>query len=286
MDGGIRRGSSSVTQFAMYQSLFRLILPFSLLLACGRSNHTAEMQIMTDSLGSGPAQVMDKSQMRDEEPAGETIERKVIRQGDITFETRDADRTRADIRRAVGHMGGFLSGDNAYASGDQIEYRLDVRIPAERFDSLLLLISEKAGRIESRNISSQDVTSEFIDVLARIRTKKELEQRYLQLLAKASTVEEILSIERELGTLRSDIESIEGRMKYLSDQVAMSTLTVTFHEKASSGSDFGHGFAEALRNGWANILSFILDIVGYWPFLLIGTVTFLGYRRWRLVQKK
>lgn len=270
----------------MYQSLFRLILPFSLLLACGRSNHTAEMQIMTDSLGSGPAQVMDKSQMRDEEPAGETIERKVIRQGDITFETRDADRTRADIRRSVGSLGGYLSGDNAYASGDQIEYRLDVRIPAERFDSLLLLISEKAGRIESRNISSQDVTSEFIDVQARIRTKKELEQRYLQLLAKASTVEEILSIERELGTLRSDIESIEGRMKYLSDQVAMSTLTVTFHEKASSGSDFGHGFAEALRNGWANILSFILDIVGYWPFLLIGTVTFLGYRRWRLVQKK
>lgn len=268
----------------MYFSPFRLILPLALLIACGRTQPAAEMQMVTDSVGPGPAPAEQKSQMRDDGPAGETIERKVIRQGDISFETRDAVRTRADIRRSVGSLGGYLSGDNAYASGDQIEYRLDIRIPAYRFDSLLLLISEKAGRIESRNISSQDVTSEFIDVQARIRTKKELEQRYLQLLAKASTVEEILSIERELGTLRSDIESIEGRMKYLSDQVAMSTLTVTFHEKASSGSDFGHGFAEALRNGWTNILSFILAILGYWPFILIGAITILGYRRWRRVH--
>jgi hypothetical protein len=286
MDSGIRRGSSSITQFAMYQSLFRLILPFSLLLACGRSNHTAEMQIMTDSLGSGPAQVMDKSQMRDEEPTGETVERKVIRQGEISFETKDARRTRDFIRVAVEQHGGYLSGDNAYTNGERIDYRVDIRIPADRFDSLLLLISEKAGRIESRNITSQDVTSEFIDVQARIRTKKELEQRYLQLLTKASTVEDILSIERELGNLRSDIESIEGRMKYLSDQVAMSTLTVTFHEKGSTGSAFGHSFAEALRNGWTNILFFLLAIVGYWPFILIGSFTLLGYRRWRRVQKK
>ena len=73
-------------------------------------------------------------------------------------------------------------------------------------------------------IDSQDVTEEYIDITARLKTKKELEARYLELLKKANKVEEIVSIEKEIGNLRSDIESIEGRLRYINNAVAYSTL--------------------------------------------------------------
>jgi len=262
--------------------LLALFLPLSMLLACSLSQPGTDMLMTVDSLApTPPAQARE---MRETEPAatgGQPIERKIIRQGDIAFQTRNAARTRTDIRNTVARLGGYVSGDNAYASGDRTEYRLDIRIPADRFDTLLLQISEQAGHIDSRNISSQDMTAEFIDVQARIRTQKQLEARYLELLKKASTVEEILSIERELDTLRAEIESVEGRMKYHSDQVAMSSLTVTFYEKAASGFGFGHRFIDALGNGWKNIMAFSLSLVSLWPFLLIGTLAVWGFRKWR-----
>jgi hypothetical protein len=263
-----------------------LLLPtLTLLLACGRTNPGMELQTTNDSLAFAPSE--NTREFRKQEPGTPAvatpppIERQIIRQGDISFQTDDAAKTRSEIRRTVAALGGQISGDNAYASTDRTEYRLDIRIPAQRFDSLLLRISEKAGHIESRNISAQDVTSEYIDVQARIRTQKQLEARYLELLKKASTVEEMLAIERELGTLRAEIESVEGRMKYLSDQVAMSSLTVTFYEKAASGFGFGHRFIDALGNGWKNIMAFSLSLVSLWPFLLIGTLAVWGFRKWR-----
>ena len=263
-----------------------LLLPtLALLLSCGRSHPAMDQLTTIDSLAPTPAEhKLERPGEEAETPAPSTpqpIVRKIIRQGDISFQTDDAPQTRSEVRRIVAALGGYISGDNSYATDDRTEYRLDIRIPAHRFDSLLLRISEKAGHIESRNISAQDVTAEYIDVQARIHTQKQLEARYLELLKKATTVEEILSIERELGTLRAEIESVEGRMKYLSDQVAMSSLTVSFHEKASSGPGFGHAFGQALRAGWKNILSLTLTIVRLWPLLVVAPLAVWGFRRWR-----
>jgi hypothetical protein len=196
-------------------------------------------------------------------------ERKVIKRGEIRFQTRSIQETTSFITKNVNELKGYISSDNIYNSDDRITQRIEIRIPADSFDDLLLRISESAKKIDFKNVQVQDVTEEYIDVETRIKTKKELESRYRALLAKASTVEEILSIEKELGTLRSDIESIEGRLKYLKDQVSLSTLSVEYYELTRSTLNFSSKLGHAVVSGWKLLLGFIVGLVNLWPFIII-----------------
>ena len=197
------------------------------------------------------------------------VERKIIREGDIRFETNNAEETKDLISKAVSDFKGYISSDNVYTYKDKVEHRIVIRVPAGNFDSLLNKISASARKIESKNINVLDVTEEFVDIEARIRTKKDLENRYKELLKKATKVEELLAIEKEIGTLRADIESIEGRLKYLSDRVFYSTLTVTFYEKTAVPFAFFSKIGSALRNGWTNLLWSIVGLTHIWPLLII-----------------
>lgn len=196
-------------------------------------------------------------------------QRKLIRNGDIRFQTRDLSSTGDFIISTVQSMDGYISGDNIFDSEDRITRRLDIRIPAGRFDSLIDTISSNAKSVEFRNIHLQDVTEEFIDIEARLETKKELESRYIQLLQKAQKVEEILAIEKELGTLRADIEAIEGRLKYLNDQVGFSTLNAEFYQLKSSANNFSSRVGSAFVEGWRWLILTLVGLVHLWPFLLL-----------------
>jgi hypothetical protein len=216
-------------------------------------------------------------------------ERKVIRKGEISFRTKDTRETSAFITGVVKELEGYIAGDNVYNSGDRSTQRMEIRVPSVHFDDLLKRISENAQTLESKNIEVQDITEEYIDVEARIKTKKELENRYMELLSKAKTVEEILSIEKELGTLRSDIESIEGRLKYLKDQVSFSSLSVEFYQVTGSTFNFSSRFGLALVTGWKWLLEFIIGVVHFWPFILIlvtAVLTTLGVTRKKRALRK
>lgn len=215
-----------------------------------------------------------------------TVERKIIKQGEISFETSDADATRATITKTATDLKAYIADDNTSNYGDRTEYRITIRVPSDKFETLLDSISKSAQKLESKNINALDVTSEYIDVEARLKTKKELETRYKELLKQANKVEEILNIEREIGTLRSDIESIEGRLKYLTDHVAYSTLTVVFYQKPNTDFGFGSKIGQALGNGWTYLLWFLLGLVNMWPFLLIAVTIIVIIKRIRKKRKE
>lgn len=196
-------------------------------------------------------------------------ERKVIKKGEIKFQSHSIQETTKFITDNVKNLQGYISSDNVYNSEDRITQRIEIRIPASSFDDLLSRISASIKNIEYKNVQLEDVTEEYIDVESRIKTKKELEDRYTELLSKAKTVQEILSIEKELGTLRSDIESIEGRLKYLKDQVSLSTLTVEYYQLTSTTLNFSSKLGQAFITGWKFLLSFIIGVVHLWPFIII-----------------
>jgi hypothetical protein len=213
------------------------------------------------------------------------IQRKVIKEGTIRFETINSARTRKTILQNATEFKGYLSRDDIQKYGENTEYEITIRVPSENFEVLLESISQDAQNIDSKSIKALDVTEEFLDVEARIKTKKELEDRYKELLKRANTIDEILSIEREIGTLRTEIESIEGRLKYLKDRVTFSTLTVIFYENTSVNDSFGFSskFINAIHDGWINILWFLITLTQIWPFLLIGVMVIVVIKR---VKKK
>lgn len=211
--------------------------------------------------------------------------RKVIKEGTISFETNDARKTGEQIARAVQINRGFIAEESQSDYDLMVEHRVTIRVPADNFDSLLEAISKGVDKMKSKKINAQDVTEEYVDVESRIKTKKELENRYRQLLQKATKVEEMLSIEREMGILRTEIESIEGRLRYLKDRVAFSTLTVIYHETSPTSPGFMGKLGEAIRDGWNNLLAFLVVVVSLWPFLLLGTAFLLLLQQYRKNKK-
>ena len=97
--------------------------------------------------------------------------------------------------------------------------------------------------------------SNEIDYSAALN-KKQLEKKYLDILTKAKSVKEILEVEKELGKLREDIESVEGRLKYLQNQVSFSTLSINFYKTESNSSGFGKRISNGFSNGFENLKSF------------------------------
>ena len=199
-----------------------------------------------------------------------TIDRKIIREASISFETKDVNVTRAFIEAESKALKGYIANENAWTSDDRITHNLELRVPAENLDILIFKITANVEKLDSKNISSQDVTEEFIDNTARLKAKKELENRYLEILRKAVKVEEILAIERELGTLRADIESVEGRLKYLNEKVSYSRLSVSYYQKIKSPFQFSSKFGDSLKGGWRNLMWFFVGLGNLWPFLLLG----------------
>lgn len=254
---------------------FARILALALLasaLSCSKGDMAAkyEMAMATDEA------VTEQSTQVPVDEGAVVHERMIIKQGRITFQTGNAAKTRSAVTEAVSKAGGYVSSDNISEYSGRTHHNLTVRVPADKFDYLLAKIESSAGKIDDRWINAADVTSEFIDVEARLAAKKELEKRYLQLLRNAWKIEDILAIERETTNLRSEIESAEGRLKYLSDQVSYSTLDVTFYEQGPTAFGFGPKFTGGIKAGWDNFLWFVIGVVNVWPFIL-GAIVLIWF---------
>jgi hypothetical protein len=242
-----------------------------MLLSCQR-NDTNEIALSAPEPGLSMKHAMsieepDAEEIREDVRAGEITNRKLIRNGQLEFQTEEVKKTRAEIENISKELNAYISSESENNFGNRLQYNQLIRVSASSFDALLLRIEPLAKKIENKNITTQDVTEEFIDVEARLTTKKELEVRYREILKQAKTVEEIISIESQIANVRSEIESMEGRLKFLNNQVAFSTLSLTYYETIGTDFGFASKFIESLKDGWDNLLSFILFLVNLWPFV-------------------
>ncbi len=220
------------------------------------SNETAN----TGALKKEPGKTID-----------ETTERKLIKKGEISFETKSISSTKAFIEKRVNIYKGYISNEKIESYRTNPTEVLTIRIPCIYFDTLISKIGREVGEFDSKKIDIDDVTAEFVDVEARLKNKKQLEEKYQELLKKAASMEDILKIEAEISSIREDIESTEGRLRYLSSQVGYSTLMITYYqEKPESGFNFGGKMGEALSNGGTGFLWFLIVMVQLWPLWIIG----------------
>ena len=233
----------------------------------------SEMRL--DKNKSAPALKEDQTQEYD---------RKLTKTGTLRFETSDRKKTGALIAKSVAEMKGFISNDNTSQYDGRVENTLTIRVPAQNFDPLMEKISSCASKIDEKSIEIEDVTQQYIDLDKRLKTKKELEARYLQLLQKATKVEEILKIEEQIGKLREDIESSEGQFRYLNNQINLSTLTVTFYEK-NAGYGFWHKLGQGFAAGWDNVLWFFVALANLWAIILFVVAILFLIRYWRRRRK-
>lgn len=212
---------------------------------------------------------------------GVAVERKLIKDGTIEFKTDNLNLARKQLLQATARWKGYVGSEAEYNSTDRNSTTIIIRVPAQNFDSLLAAATLGITHFDRKDIQVMDVTAEYVDIEARLKTKKDLELRYMELLKKANTVTEMLEIEREMGNLRADIESIEGRLNVMKNQVAFSTLTVTMYEAVSAPSFFGDRIGSGFVSGWNYLLDFMVFIINLWPFILLGAGGYWGIKKWR-----
>jgi len=161
----------------------------------------------------------------------------VIRSGEIEFEVESFDSAAATITKLVmGIKGAFIATVNSekLANG-KVKGAITVRVPPEQLDGLLLDLRKeltKGGELKGSRIGSQDITKQYTDLESRLKAARTMEQRLLQIIKEGKgEIKQLLDAEKELGIWRTKIEETEGELRYYSNLVALSTLTITLTEK-------------------------------------------------------
>ena len=217
------------------------------------------------------------------------LERQLIKEGSINFETRDIMETRQHIELLVQKYGAYISQEYGQTTSSRIYQNMSVRIPKAHFDVFVTELSGGVKKIDEKSITVQDVTEEFIDSTARLAVKKETEQGYLRLLNQAKTIKDILDIQNELQDIRSDIESIEGRLRYLKNSVNFSTLHISMYQQIEATSDTGSVFMpiwDAIKGGVQAFAAVCIALLYGWVFIALGITAIiiilrLRKRRWK-----
>ncbi len=133
----------------------------------------------------------------------------------------------AMVRRAGGYVEREWNSDDTAIS-------LTLRVPMATFSNTVSSLGQ-LGNVQSRNVSSDDVTAEYVDTDARLKNMVALRDRLRDLLAKATEVKDLLAIETELGRIQGEIESMEARLRTLKGQVDLSEINITFNRKPILG---------------------------------------------------
>ncbi|GAB4055513.1 hypothetical protein GCM10028810_68050 [Spirosoma litoris] len=217
-----------------------------------------------------------------------SINRKIIRNAQIRIRVNDFKKSGQAIEQAVQKAGGQITSSNETKSDNSIENALVIRVPATRLDALLAELLKESIFTDTKTITSEDVTRRYVDVEARIRSKKAVEETYLKLLKQARNVGDVLKVEEQLGQIREEREVQEAELRQLKDEVALSTINLSYYQQTEVALNPEEPFYSQIWHNFTNGFRLVGDVlVGLFYFLPIGVIAtgviwlFLRWRRQR-----
>ncbi len=216
-------------QFSDRNRVDRLRAPLSLQGPAGSSGASEDrgwLAVNTQATsGAVPTPASSTALQRQEPTTVEIADRQIISQASLSVEVEDVAGAVAQVRTIAETRGGFISQVATTGTPGRQRSDLVVRVPqGEFFDTLESI--KGLGKVWAENAGSEDVTEQFIDLEARLRSALREEQSLLSLLERADTVSNILTIERELARVRSEIERLQGQINFMSRRVDLATISV------------------------------------------------------------
>jgi hypothetical protein len=221
-----------------------------------------------------------------------TITNKIIKDGRMEITVEDLEYTKRKVDSLVRLFKAYYA-DETYTNMDFSQrYNLRIRIPYVGFEAFIDKIESGIGEVTFKNITSRDVTEEFIDLETRLQNKSNYLLKYNELLKKAKTVKDILEIEEKIRLIQEEIESVQGRLKFLNNQVDFSALDLQISKKpdlneySRNRDKFIERLKVSLTKGWYGLVSFTLLVIKFWPFWIIAGGLLFVFMRIRRRRKK
>jgi hypothetical protein len=221
--------------------------------------------------------------------AARATKRAVIRNGTLTIRVDNVEKAEKQVGKLVDQLGGYIS--NSSLSSEAQQLTLSLKIPAGEFDGTMTSLEGLGTRI-TKNVTTQDVTAELVDLDARLKIMRAQEDAFRNMLKKASGQQEMMDIQTRVMELRSQIESLAAQQKSLGDLAALSTIELTMQQStvtAAAGTD-----PKWSQEAWGSASSALMTVsrglgtLGIWillfapiwiPALLLTRWLIRNYRR-------
>jgi len=211
----------------------------------------------------------------------EAVERKIIRNAEITMEVPSTTDTQHKVTSIAEANGGFVvtseakQRENVDPAQRTLDIKLVVRVPSTRFGVTFDEIKKLASNMPQENVSGQDVTEEFIDLEARIKTQKALELQFLEIMRQANKVADALEVQRQIADVRTDIEKLEGRKRFLENRASLSTITVNIQTPKPAIAVTVPGFGQNLRDAVSDSVGIASELVLFFTRFVILMIPIL-----------
>lgn len=261
------------------------------ILVCGLLVGCSQAESPANSHSSGiepttPATTVGLMQSDAENPAAGAVDeipsattppastaRRIVYNADIALVVEDFSITERQIPQLVEQHGGYLANITAGRSaGEHRSGTWVARIPVGKFNDFISDLDE-LGLPERRQHSAQDVTAEYVDLEARITNQQRLEERIIALLAeKGGKIEDILSVERELGRVREEIERMQGQLRLLANRTALSTVTINAREERNYIPPQEPTFVAQVTGAWKSSLELLVQ-TGKTTLIVLAAIT-------------
>ena len=197
------------------------------------------------------------------------------------------------IELAIRKYPAYIASSSLHLENPLLENKLSIRVRSEYFTALLKDIDQQALYTNFRDVTSDDVSKQFVDLESRLKTKREVEGRYAEILRKkAGTLEELFDAEKKIEELHEDIEATVSRINFLRDQVSYSTIELEFYQtlttplKAKEELTLGDELLKGLATGWHATGRVLIALTYLWPLYLLTAVVFyiIRFRKLRLAR--
>ncbi len=225
-------------------------------------------------------------------PINPDWDKKIIKTANLALELKDYQAYDNAIHLKVRSFGAYIAQEQQNETDDQITDEITIKVPVDKFDDLMNAFAGEGVKIVTKSISTDDATVEVVDTKARLEAKKQVRDRYMELLRQANNMKDLLEVQAEINGIQEDIESASGRVDYLVHAAAYSTINVKYYQfkNGITAKDTEPGFlsktGEAFKTGGAVISNIVLFFVTIWPLTVAAIILLLYFKRWKVKKVK
>ncbi len=253
---------------------------------CKQKNYSDEALLIPEDI-TKEYDILSEKSSESSSNLSPTKDLKIIKSAKVKFKVKNVKAATNSIKEFALKYNGYISDLRFENTLYSLENHFTIKIPQENFDTMMDSIIKVAEFVDYENITTEDITEQYVDLQSRLKTKLEVKERYEAVLRKnAKTVEDILATEEKLRVIQEEIEAAQGKLKYLTDKVRFSKIRIDLYETVdykeepeSYTKTFWSKSRDGLAFGWNIIETLILGLIYIWPLLIIGLLIVFVFKR-------
>lgn len=262
-----------------------LLITTVLLISCNTKSSESLYAAATDYVDS-------TDEIAKEENLPVNSERKLIKNGSIFIDVKDIKTEKSKIDSLIKKYQAYFDKETTNRYDNSTILTLKIRIPSQNFEKFIVGIEKGGNKITNKEISTEDVTEEFIDLETRLLNKRKFMTKYQELLKSAKSIKEMLEIQEKIRSLEEEIESATGRLKYISNQVSYSTLELRLEQEnefkytPEKRDSITEKLKQSIIGGWFVFVDFLYILLYNWVFIIFISVGIYVFRKYRKKRKE